>query len=112
MLSDCRILVVDDDVLTAEVVAEFLLLEGYTASRATSGAEAVRLATQQPPDLILLDWWLPGSRWGRRRDCPAHVGAIRGTPIDPAWQACLSAALRTCEREPHQPMRCRFELPD
>ncbi|MDI7277757.1 MAG: response regulator [Anaerolineae bacterium] len=54
-----RILVVDDDESILEFVAEVLADEGYETLTATSGADALALATQHPPDLILLDIWMP-----------------------------------------------------
>ncbi|HEX6818312.1 MAG TPA: response regulator transcription factor [Ktedonobacterales bacterium] len=55
-----RVLVVDDELSVREVLAQYLQLEGYQALTAANGAEALRLAEAQPPDLVVLDLMLPG----------------------------------------------------
>ncbi len=55
-----RVLVVDDDVKTAELVKLYLNRGGYRVFTAHDGAEALRLARESRPDLIVLDLMLPG----------------------------------------------------
>ena len=55
-----RILVVDDEPSIVDAVATALRYEGYEVTEAPSGREALDAATQQEPDLIVLDWMLPG----------------------------------------------------
>ncbi|MFC2012918.1 response regulator [Chloroflexota bacterium] len=55
-----RILVVDDDVKTAELVKLYLSRDGYRVIVAYDGIEALRLARERHPDLIVLDLMLPG----------------------------------------------------
>ncbi len=55
-----RILVVDDEPLIVEIIAETLSPEGYQILKAYSGEEALHSLNQEPPDLILLDLMLPG----------------------------------------------------
>ena len=55
-----RVLVVDDEVPLAGVVASYLLREGYTVEQAHDGPTAVASARAQNPDLIVLDVMLPG----------------------------------------------------
>ncbi|MBY8858227.1 response regulator transcription factor [Nocardia sp. CA2R105] len=54
-----RLLVVDDDPGMAELLATTLRLAGYDTSVTPSGAEALRLCGQEPPDLLVLDLTLP-----------------------------------------------------
>ena len=54
------VLVVDDDALVRDLLARFLELRGYLVRTAESGAEAVAIATESKPDLILLDLVMPG----------------------------------------------------
>jgi DNA-binding response OmpR family regulator len=54
------ILVVEDDPKLAEFMAAELRLEGYQVIVATNGIDGLRLARETPPDLLLLDWMLPG----------------------------------------------------
>jgi len=55
-----RVLVVDDDVKTVELVKLYLNRDGYRVLTAYDGAEALRLARENHPDLIVLDLMLPG----------------------------------------------------
>jgi len=55
-----RILVVDDDVKTVELVKLYLNRDGYKVLTAYDGIEALRLAREGHPDLIVLDLMLPG----------------------------------------------------
>ncbi len=54
------VLVVDDEVALATVVAGYLEHEGFTALQAHDGPTAVALAQKHRPDLIVLDVMLPG----------------------------------------------------
>ncbi len=55
-----RVLVVDDDVKTVELVKLYLSRDGYKVLTAYDGTEALRLAREAHPDLIVLDLMLPG----------------------------------------------------
>jgi DNA-binding response OmpR family regulator len=55
-----RVLVVDDDVKTVELVKLYLNRDGYKVLTAYDGIEALRLARESYPDLIVLDLMLPG----------------------------------------------------
>ena len=55
-----RVLVVDDEVPLAKVVASYLLREGFTVDLAHDGPSAVASARDLRPDLIVLDLMLPG----------------------------------------------------
>jgi two-component system alkaline phosphatase synthesis response regulator PhoP len=54
-----RVLVVDDDVKTVELVKLYLNRDGYRVFTAYDGVEALRLARESHPDLIVLDLMLP-----------------------------------------------------
>ena len=54
-----RILVVEDEALTAEVLAALLQQEGHQVAVGRTGGEALRLAREQDPEVILLDIGLP-----------------------------------------------------
>jgi len=54
-----RILVVDDDVKTTELVKLYLKRDGYKVFTAYDGVEALRLAKESHPDLVVLDLMLP-----------------------------------------------------
>jgi two-component system alkaline phosphatase synthesis response regulator PhoP len=55
-----RVLVVDDDVKTVELVRLYLNRDGYRVLTAYDGVEALRLAREGHPDLVVLDLMLPG----------------------------------------------------
>lgn len=54
------IAVIEDNVLTGDMISEILTEEGFQVIRAYSGTEALYLLKQNKPDLILLDLILPG----------------------------------------------------
>ncbi|MBI1799786.1 MAG: response regulator [Candidatus Eisenbacteria bacterium] len=59
-LAPARLLVVDDEPAVVEVFEEFLRLQGYQISTASSGEDAVRMIPNLLPDIILTDINLPG----------------------------------------------------
>jgi DNA-binding response OmpR family regulator len=59
-MSDKRVLVVDDDVKTVELVKLYLNRDGYRVLTAYDGVEALRLARESRLNLIVLDLMLPG----------------------------------------------------
>ena len=54
------VLVVEDEPAQAEIVAYNLEKEGYRVARAADGDAALEALTDDPPDLVVLDWMLPG----------------------------------------------------
>jgi DNA-binding response OmpR family regulator len=86
-----RILVVDDDqpilLLMKSVLREF----GFTPILASSGADALAMAAEEPPQLILLDWRMPGISGDvlvRKFREDLHLGSIpililSGEPLSP-----------------------------
>lgn len=77
-----RILLVEDEAAIREMTAMALERAGYRVSEAADAAEAERLLSDGVPDLILLDWMLPGSsgielaRRLRREDYTREVPVI------------------------------------
>jgi len=53
------ILVIDDDVKTVELIRLYLEREKYRVLAAFDGEQALALARQKEPGLIILDWMLP-----------------------------------------------------
>lgn len=54
------VLVVEDEPSQREVLAYNLEAEGFCVTRAENGDEALLLVDEQAPDVIVLDWMLPG----------------------------------------------------
>jgi CheY-like chemotaxis protein len=55
-----KILVVEDDTVSAEMIRARLAKQGYKVIVAKTGEDGVRLAKEEMPDLILMDMLLPG----------------------------------------------------
>jgi twitching motility two-component system response regulator PilH len=55
------VLIVDDDLASRELLANYLEPEGYTVVLASSGTEAIEEARRSLPDLIVTDVLMPGS---------------------------------------------------
>lgn len=55
-----NVLVIDDEEDVRSLLRRHLTDLGYTVRTAADGAEGLRLATMQPPDLVILDILLPG----------------------------------------------------
>jgi len=55
-----RVLVVDDEPDITALVAYHLAKAGYRVSTASNGAEALRAASEERPDVVILDLMLPG----------------------------------------------------
>lgn len=55
-----RLLVVDDEAMNRRLLEGYLRSEGHLVSSAPDGPTALRMAGQEPPDLVLLDVMMPG----------------------------------------------------
>ncbi len=55
-----RILIVEDNPRNLKLVRDVLQVKGYVTLEAGTGEEGVRIATEERPDLILMDIQLPG----------------------------------------------------
>ncbi|MGH2457957.1 MAG: response regulator [Chloroflexota bacterium] len=56
---DLRVLIVDDDLATLDLLTAMLTPEGFRTLRATGGADAIRLAARERPSVIVLDLVMP-----------------------------------------------------
>jgi two-component system, chemotaxis family, chemotaxis protein CheY len=67
-MSDCIVLVVDDDETIRAALSETLDMEGYPVRLAADGAEALRSVEENPPKVVLLDMRMPVlDGWGFAR---------------------------------------------
>src|SRR5690606_12627336 len=77
-----QLLIVEDDVDLADMLGAFFDAQGYTVASTGWGMQALEMATEQPPDLIVLDIGLPDldgfevSRRLRERHVTRHVPII------------------------------------
>ncbi len=59
-MASLRVLVVDDDPKVLSLMRRGLSFAGYTVDTAPSGAEALAIAREHLPDLVVLDVMMPG----------------------------------------------------
>lgn len=84
-----KVLMVDDDAKTVELVRLYLDRHGYRVLTAYDGAEALRVARESRPDIIILDLMLPDidglevcRRLRRESDVPIIMLTARTTDSD------------------------------
>lgn len=84
-----KILIVDDEPAVTDLLAYNLRKAGYEPLRAADGREALTVARQSTPDLILLDLMLPGidgldvcRELRKTSDVPIIMITARGEEID------------------------------
>ncbi len=84
-----NILVVDDDLKILKILQHTLSKEGFKVTTAASGEEALQLAKQAFPDLVLLDIMMPGmdgfetyQRLKAIREVPVIILSARSDEID------------------------------
>ena len=59
-ISQPKVLLVEDEPAQREVLAYNLEAQGFDVARAETGDDALILVDEETPDIILLDWMLPG----------------------------------------------------
>jgi len=84
-----RILVVDDDPGILSLLKRGLIYEGYTVDTAENGTEALAIAREKEPDMVILDIMMPGidgievsKRLRQAGDVPVLLLTARGTVAD------------------------------
>ena len=55
------VLIVDDETAIREMIVLALEMAGYETLEAADGIQAMRILQTQQPDLVLLDWMMPGA---------------------------------------------------
>ena len=103
-----KILLVEDDQANREMLARYLTLLGYRIVLALDGAQAVRLATTEYPDLILMDMRLPVmDGWEATRQIKAGtmtrtipVMALTAYAMDDERRRCLEVGCDAYETKP------------
>ena len=87
-----KILIIEDESAIREMLGYTLMKEGYTCAEAVDAEQANALVQNEKPDLILLDWMLPGMSgidYARRlrgdsvtQDIPIIMLTARGEEAD------------------------------
>ena len=55
-----RILIIEDEARIAQFLERGLIYEGFKVSVAADGQNGLTMARDNPPDLVILDWMMPG----------------------------------------------------
>jgi len=55
-----RILIIDDEEVIRELLADFLTSHGYEVALAHSGEDGVKASREKPFEIVLVDYGLPG----------------------------------------------------
>lgn len=76
-----RILIIEDEPDFLRIYTDLLTAKGYQVLTASDGADGLNLATQEKPDLILLDLVLPSLPGLDILDRIRHTPEIQATPI-------------------------------
>jgi DNA-binding response OmpR family regulator len=81
-----RILVIDDDADIAQLVALKLRMDGHTVDTESDGVSGLARALSVRPDLVIVDWTLPGLTG------PEICARLREDPqLDGTWVIMLTA---------------------
>ena len=76
-----KILVVEDETFLVKIYNMKLKKEGYDVTIATDGEQAVKLAEEIKPDLILLDLILPKLNGFEALEKIKAIASIKNTPV-------------------------------
>src|SRR3989337_3409181 len=91
------ILIVEDEYAVARGVQYALQQEGYAVTVARSGEEGLEFATQQAPDLVILDVRLPGMDGfevlRRLRSTGSKAPVLSSPPATTRWTRSSASSL-------------------
>jgi DNA-binding response OmpR family regulator len=76
-----RVLIIDDDFEIVGILTEVLKLEGHEAASAADPVAGMQAARQLKPDLIILDYHMPGDTGAHLFESLRRNNATKTTPI-------------------------------
>lgn len=76
-----KILIIDDDIISQNMLRATLTKAGYSVIAASDGAEGIKKATEEPPDLIILDIMMPGMDGGDVAAALKNDSKMKDIPI-------------------------------
>ena len=97
-----KILVVDDNASNREVLRVFLEQVGFEIMEAENGRQAVDMAQQMRPDLILMDRWMPEMNGTDAVKWIRHVPKLSGLPV-------IAVSASVSERDQVQTLSAGFD---
>jgi CheY-like chemotaxis protein len=103
-----RVLVVEDNAFNMEMLCDWLLLEDYEVTSASTLQEAIALAEKFPPDVVLLDVQLGSddglslATWLREHGALRHIPVIAVTAhaMVTEQERILQAGCNACISKP------------
>ncbi len=81
MSEQLKVLIVDDEPDIIEILSYNLTKENFKVLKATNGQDAIELATQYIPDLIILDIRMPGITGIETCREMRKIEALKTTPV-------------------------------
>jgi signal transduction histidine kinase/ligand-binding sensor domain-containing protein/DNA-binding NarL/FixJ family response regulator len=93
-----RLLAVDDNVTNLAMLVALLEPLGFQVTTTTNGTDALRKATAEPPDLVLLDFVMPGMDGLETIEQLRAQPALATTPV-------IGVSATALEKERHQQFR-------
>lgn len=105
-----KILFIEDEPDQIKMISLRLEKNGYEVISSLDGAEGLRMAVREKPDLILLDVIMPGMdgfevcRQLRKDPVTRHIPIISTTAagMDDVEHQCLTAGADDCVRKPYE----------
>ncbi|MDO8757411.1 MAG: response regulator [Elusimicrobiota bacterium] len=76
-----RVLIIDDDFEIVAILTEVLKVEGHDISSACEPVEGMQAARKVKPDLIILDYHMPGNTGSHLFESLRRNNATKTTPI-------------------------------
>ena len=76
-----RILIVEDDDVSRELARRILTRAGFDCIEVANGSAVMRIAVQEQPDVILMDYHLPGVDGVELTTHLTHTAATRHIPV-------------------------------
>jgi CheY-like chemotaxis protein len=80
-MSEPRVLLVDDELSSAEVLALVLAGEGYQVTLAADGRQALARLEEAAPDLLVIDFMMPGMNGAELVKAIREREQFSGTPV-------------------------------
>lgn len=110
------IMIVDDDTMIRSLLVSTLPENGCELVEAHSGSEAIEFLVAKPPDLVLLDWNMPGRSGAevldelkrRHPNVPVIVLTAEGREVSRALAKALGAEVFMTK--PFSPLRLLAEV--